>query len=130
MALWTSTRGTHMGDAAITHQVRARTKAAFGAPISPHLFRDCAATEIAISAPEHVQMIRPILGHTTLATSERHYNLAGSLEAGRRYSQTITALRRKTKTAGTQSGASDPLSRQLQGKRKKRGSRRRGPTIP
>ncbi|HEY0418137.1 MAG TPA: site-specific integrase [Acetobacteraceae bacterium] len=101
MALWISTHGTHMGDAAISHQIGARTKAAFGAPISPHLFRDCAATEIAISAPEHVQMIRPILGHTTITTSERHYNLAGSLEASRRYGQTITALRHKNQSGGT-----------------------------
>ena len=93
-ALWVSKQGTHMGSAAIGHQVRQRTASAFGKSLSPHLFRDCAATEIAISAPEHVRIIKPILGHATLATSERHYNQAGSLEAGRRYGRTITALRR------------------------------------
>ena len=36
----------------------------------------------------------PILGHTTLMTSERHYNQAGSLQAGRRYARTIADLRR------------------------------------
>jgi integrase len=71
-------------------------------PLNAHLFRDCVATEIAIHDPEHVQMIRPILGHATLATSERHYNLAGSLEAGRRYQGTIAKLRRR---ARAQAGA-------------------------
>ncbi|MDQ2762646.1 MAG: hypothetical protein M3Y22_03905, partial [Pseudomonadota bacterium] len=92
-ALWVSKQGTHMGYAAIGHQVRQRTAAVFGTSLSPHLFRDCAATEIAISAPEDVQIIKPILGHATLASSERHYNLAGSLEAGRRYGHTIDTLR-------------------------------------
>ncbi|WP_159718895.1 hypothetical protein [Geminicoccus flavidas] len=44
-------------------------------------------------APEEIQIIRAILGHTTLATSERHYNLAGSLEAGRRHADAIQRLR-------------------------------------
>ena len=92
--LWVSSQGTQMGYAAIGHQVRQRTRAAFGVALSPHLFRDCAATEIAISAPDQVRLIMPILGHTTLKTSERHYNLAGSLEAGRRYARTIADLRR------------------------------------
>lgn len=93
-ALWVSKQGTHMGYAAIGHQVRQRTAAAFGRPLSPNLFRDSVATAIAISAPEHVGLIPPILGHTTLKTSERHYNQAGTLEAGRRYGRTIAALRR------------------------------------
>jgi integrase/recombinase XerD len=94
-ALWVSKHGTHMGYAAIGHQVRQRTAAAFGKSLSPHLFRDSVATAIAISAPEHVGIILPILGHTTLTTSERHYNQAGTLEAGRRYGRTIAALRRQ-----------------------------------
>jgi integrase len=92
--LWVSAQGTQMGYAAIGYQVRQRTRAAFGVALSPHLFRDCAATEIAISAPDQVRLIMPILGHTTLKTSERYYNLAGSLEAGRRYARTIADLRR------------------------------------
>ena len=95
-ALWVSKQGTHMGYAAIGHQVRQRTAAAFGKPLSPHLFRDAVATAIAVGAPENVGLIPSILGHTTLMTSERHYNQAGTLEAGRRYGCTITALRQLT----------------------------------
>ena len=61
--------------------------------MSPHLFRDAVATGIAISAPADMQMIRSLLGHTTLTTAERHYNLAGSLDAGRRHAATIATPR-------------------------------------
>ncbi len=46
-------------------------------------------------------MIPPILGHAGLATSERHYNQARSLEAGRRYQQTIAELRRRAVAKGS-----------------------------
>ncbi len=94
-ALWISAVGRATSYANISLQVRRRTEAAFGKPINPHLFRDCAATSIAIADPEHVRMILPILGHASLATSERHYNQAQTLEAGRRYQQTIVEIRQR-----------------------------------
>lgn len=94
-ALWISAVGQAMCYATISLQIRRRTEAAFGKPLSPHLFRDCAATSIAIADPEHVRMIMPVLGHTSLATSERYYNQAQTLEAGRRYQQTIAEIRQR-----------------------------------
>jgi hypothetical protein len=69
----------------------------YGLPeiLFPHLFRDGAATAIAIVDPEHVGTIASVLGHSTLATSERHYNQARGLEAGRRYHGTIEQLRNR-----------------------------------
>ena len=64
-----------------------------GVPISPHLFRDCAATTIAIDDPEHVLTIAPLLGHTTLKTSEKHYNHARSLDASRRFQAVMREVR-------------------------------------
>jgi len=93
-ALWVSAVGRAMHYASISLQVRRRTEAAFGKALSPHLFRDCAATSIATEDPEHVRIVLQILGHSSLATSERHYNQAQSLEAGRRFQQTIAELRR------------------------------------
>jgi integrase/recombinase XerD len=82
-----------MAFTSISYWVKRHTKEAFGAPINLHLFRDCAATGIAIAAPERIEIVTAILGHTTIKTSERHYNQARSIEAGRRYHQTIAALR-------------------------------------
>jgi hypothetical protein len=53
------------------------------------------ATAIAIVDPEHVHIIADVLGHSTLSTSERHYNQARGLEAGRRYHCTIEELRNR-----------------------------------
>lgn len=94
-ALWVSGFGRAMCYANIGIQVRQHTKAAFGRAISPHLFRDCAATSIATAVPEEVELILPVLGHSTLATSERHYNQAQTLEAGRRYQDVIDELQRR-----------------------------------
>ncbi len=92
--LWVSSRGNPMTDMAVYHRVTSVTRWAFGTAINPHLFRDCAATSIAIEDPEHVHIAAVILGHGNLKTTERHYNQARSLEAGRLYQQVITNLRK------------------------------------
>ena len=96
-ALWVSKKGGALGYAAMAHQVRQHTKAAFGMSLNPHLFRDAMATAIAINVPDELWLIMPILGHSTLKTSERHYNQAGTLEAGRRHAGAISSLRRATR---------------------------------
>jgi integrase/recombinase XerD len=95
-ALWVSRDATALGYGTIAHHVRKHTRAAFGVAMTPHLFRDAAATAIAVHDPEHVNNIMPVLGHSTLATSERHYNQARGLEAGRRFQANIAKLRTRT----------------------------------
>ena len=63
--------------------------------MSPHLFRDAAATSIVIEDPEHVRIIAAINGHRSLRTDEKHYIQATGLEAGREYQQAILARRRR-----------------------------------
>ena len=84
-----------MPDKTLYERVIRRTRYAFGKSISPHLFRDCAATSIAIEDPEHVRITANILGHTSLTTSERHYNQAHMLAAGRTMQQSLLELRNK-----------------------------------
>jgi len=97
-ALWIAKGGRMMGSSAISVQIRTHTQEAFGQSVNPHLFRDCAATSIAIQDPKHVRMIMPILGHATSATAERHYNQARTLEAVRRYQKQIARTRRAAAT--------------------------------
>jgi integrase/recombinase XerD len=73
-----------------------RTGTAFGQPVNPHLFRDCAATSIAIEDPEHVRIASQILGHRSTATTERYYNQARIVDAARRYQDFLLALRHGT----------------------------------
>ncbi len=76
---------------------RPLTQALFGHVINLHLFRDSAATSTAIEDPEHVHIVRSILGHSTLRSGERHYIHARMLEASRRYQERILELRRRSR---------------------------------
>ena len=74
-------------------RIRQLTAAAFGAAVNPHLFRDAAATSLAIQDPAQVRIAAQILGHASFATTERHYNLARSLDAGQAWLATLDQLR-------------------------------------
>lgn len=93
--IWISARGHAMPAKSLYWRISRRTEAAFGVAISPHLFRDCAATSIAIEDPEHVRITAQILGHTTLTTSQKYYNQAHMLDAGRAVQASIVDLRRR-----------------------------------
>jgi integrase/recombinase XerD len=93
--LWVSRYGTPMAHNSIRGQIKARTEAAFGTALTPHLFRDCAATSIAIEDPDHVRMATAILGHYRSATTERYYNQARMLSAGRVHNTNVARLRQE-----------------------------------
>jgi integrase len=84
-ALWVSSDGSPMTEIAIYDRIRKHTKEAFGVAINPHLFRDAAATTLAIEDPEHVRIAAPLLGHRTFTTTERYYQQAQSFHAHRAY---------------------------------------------
>lgn len=91
--LWVGEGGSALETRRIAARICRRTEERFGRSIPPHLFRDAAATSIAEQDAAHVQMIRAILGHASLATAESHYNHAGSLEAARRLQHAVADLR-------------------------------------
>jgi len=93
--LWVSTDGSPMTEMAIYDRIRARTKAAFGAALNPHLFRDAAATTLAIADPEHVRVAAPLLGHRTFATTEKYYQQATAMQAHRTYVAVLFAEENK-----------------------------------
>jgi integrase/recombinase XerD len=88
-ALWVSKDGSPMTQMAIYDRIRARTMAAFGTAINPHLFRDAAATTMAIADPEHVRISAPLLGHRSFTTTERYYQQATGYEAQRAYHRVV-----------------------------------------
>jgi integrase len=93
-ALWVSRDGGPLTPHGFWQVIARRTKDEFGYVLNPHLFRDCAATTIAIDDPGHATTIAPLLGHSSMATSERSYNQARSIEAGRDYQTVLASLRR------------------------------------
>ncbi len=70
------------------------TRKEFGKHVNPHLFRDGAATSVAIDDPKNVRIVQHVLGHT-FSTTQRHYNLAQSMDASRKVNQTLSKLNRK-----------------------------------
>ena len=84
-ALWVSSHGSPMTEMAIYDRIRRHTQIAYGAAINPHLFRDAAATTLAIADPAHVRVAAPLLGHRTFMTTERYYQQAKAFDAHRAY---------------------------------------------
>ena len=91
-ALWLGNRGRGLSASRPTAQIVAHTRAAFGQPVNPHLFRDAAATTIALDRPEQVRLAAPLLGHRSFATTERHYNLARATEAATAWHDLLASI--------------------------------------
>ncbi len=92
-ALWMSRVGP-MSKPGARIAIETSTERTLGIAISPHIFRDCAATTIAFLAPTEVHIIMSILGHSSLRTSQKHYNHATSIMAGNRHQDMIANMRR------------------------------------
>ena len=90
--LWVSKDGSPMTQIAIYDRICHRTGEAFGTPMNPHLFRDAAATLMAIADPAHVRIAAPLLGHRTFATTERYYEQATAMQAHRNFVNVIRSL--------------------------------------
>ncbi len=95
--LWVGYYFTPLAAHSMRLNIYKRTSKAFGVPINPHLFRDCAATSIAVHEPEHVRIAAAVLGHRSFATTEKFYNLANTIQAGRGYADVIEARRARAK---------------------------------
>ena len=92
--LWPSGKGCPLTTNWVRQIVIRRTKAAFGHGINPHLFRDIAATTLALARPDQALLARDLLGHSRFDTTEEHYLHARTADAGRAYARRIDALRK------------------------------------
>jgi hypothetical protein len=91
--LWASFKGCPLSPGRINDIVRARTMKKFGKAMSLHDFRRAGATFIAIDAPEMIGLIPGALQHASPEVGERHYNLAGTVAASRRYAAHVARTR-------------------------------------
>lgn len=92
--LWLTKNGTPYKQGHMGVWIKQLTFQLIGIAIPPHFFRDCAATTMALSSAEDARRIRALLGHASDRTSERYYNQASAIEAGREL-QGILLKRRK-----------------------------------
>ncbi|SLN67232.1 site-specific tyrosine recombinase XerC [Roseovarius litorisediminis] len=75
-ALWLNQYGNAITPDGFSRELPKVTRRFLGVPLRTQAFRHIAATSIAETDPEHVNIIKDILGHVTLEMSERHYNRA------------------------------------------------------
>jgi integrase/recombinase XerD len=68
------------------------TAAHLGHPVTPHMFRDAAATFIAEMTPERAMMAAAVLQHRNLETTMRHYIHGQQHRAARKYHAAINDL--------------------------------------
>ncbi len=92
-ALWVSSKGAALTGDAIHQLVTKRTKAAFGFPLNPHIFRDIAATAIARESPEALHVARDLLTHAKLETTDKYYMQAQTADAARSFAAVVAGLR-------------------------------------
>jgi excisionase family DNA binding protein len=91
--LWINYRGRPMSSQAIRLRIKFHTRHAFGKAIWPHLFRDCAVTELVDSAPEEIGIAPDLLGHTDLQTTRKHYIQGQGITAHARVQAVIVRRR-------------------------------------
>ncbi|MHB2168966.1 tyrosine-type recombinase/integrase [Alsobacter sp. R-9] len=91
-ALWVSSHGSPMSQMALYDQIRQRAQEGLGKAVNPHLFRDAAATTLAIEDPQHIRLATPLLGHRDPSTVERFYQQATAIEAHRNYTDGLALI--------------------------------------
>jgi integrase/recombinase XerD len=96
--LWASYRGGPVGYGHLYGIARGRVRAEFGKSMGLHDFRRAAATFLAMEAPDKIGVIPGILQHASPEVSQRHYNLARSVEASRRVGAHLAKVRARLKT--------------------------------
>jgi integrase/recombinase XerD len=92
---WASYHGRPLLGGRLYDIARARTLSKFGKAMSLHDFRRAAATFLAMDAPEKIGLIPGVLQHAKPDVSEQHYNLARSMQAGRRFAAHLANVRNR-----------------------------------
>ncbi len=89
-ALWIGARGGGpLAPKSISNLIGNRTKAEFGDRISPHRFRHCAASTVAVFAPSEIRTAVGLLDHSSPRVTHQHYIMARGIEASRQYAKIV-----------------------------------------
>lgn len=105
---WASYRGRKLIAGRLYDIARRRITARFGKSMGFHDFRRAASTFLAMDAPEKIGLIPGVLQHASPEVSEQHYNLARSIQAGRRFAAHLANARDRLRFLATKSGEVSP----------------------
>lgn len=91
--LWVCSNGDPMSYSYVGQRIPNITEAMTGVRIPLHFFRDSASTTLSRMSPTSAKLIRPVMGHASSKTAERHYIHAGTIEAAHDYNKLISNMR-------------------------------------
>lgn len=91
--LWASREGRPLSPGRLYDAMRLHTRKGFDKPMGLHDFRRAAATFLVTEAPEMVGWIPGMLQHAGAEVGEKHYNIARSIAASRRFTNVVTEAR-------------------------------------
>jgi integrase len=103
--LWVSSNSSPLTEMAVYQQVTNRTEEAFGRSINPHLFRDAAASTMALEDPTHVRVGASVLAHRSFQTTEQHYIQAQMTQAHESFTAFMVQKRKQSKQTLSGRGA-------------------------
>ena len=106
--LWVGQGGTPLSPAGLQKALKRHTVRRFGHIVNAHLFRDCVATTLGNEDPNHVRYAAPLLGHSTLRTTERGYIAADSRVALGQHHDQIAAIRKAARQRWRIAGKKTP----------------------
>jgi len=99
-ALWPSLHNRPLTEHGIYTRITHITDSHFGHPVTPHMFRDAAATFIAEMTPDRAHMAAAVLQHRSFGTTQRHYIHGQQHKASHLYQAAIDELIAKPECDG------------------------------
>lgn len=99
-ALWVTHHGKPFTADGIASDIERTTDHHLKARLSPHDFRYVAATSIAEVDPEHVGIIRDVLGHATMDMAYKHYNRASGISSCNKLQSIVEDIRNSVPIMG------------------------------
>ncbi|WP_429910797.1 hypothetical protein [Glycocaulis sp.] len=92
---WLTRKGTPLDPAYATTRIPRLIAARTGRATSLHLFRHCAATEIALRDPEHVGIVKDVLQHCSMKSGQAYYIQARMAAALDDWADVIAEIRKE-----------------------------------
>lgn len=94
-AMWPSLFNRPMNESGIYTAITKATKTRLGYPVTPHMFRDAAATYVSEMRPERAHLAAGVLQHKSFETTRAHYVRGQQHNAAKRYHDTVDAIIRQ-----------------------------------
>lgn len=90
---WLNNNGGKVLTWTLTPLIPRLVRERLGRSTNMHLFRDCAATEIVVHDPQHAAIVKDILHHASLQTSQTYYIQARSIIAAQTLADLVDTIR-------------------------------------